>query len=136
MIVANKLIDPKLDFNIPDRLEDFLVLMDKFYIKALSSIDMFDTNKTILWNMEQKQAFAKFFYHARGHFYKFLWCIGSRSKTKTMKDMVLENIKEEFGDEKKSHEQLYLDFAKALGVTLDNEIWEEKYYLPFLQRVR
>src|ERR1700722_4217338 len=118
MILAGKLIDQKLDFNIPEKLEDFLVLMDKSYKEALSKIDMFDINKTVLWNREQKQAFVKLFYHARGHFYKFLWCVGSRSKIKATKDKVLENIQEEFGEEK-SHEQLYFDFAKALGVSLE-----------------
>ena len=123
----------QLCVDVPKKLEDFLTLMDKSYKEELLEIDMFDTTKTVFWNEEQKQMFAKLFYHARGHFYKFLWCIGSRSFVRATKNKILENIQEEFGEEKKSHEQLYFDFAKVLGVSLEKEIYEEKFYLPFLR---
>lgn len=130
---ANKIKKQQLCVEVSEKLEDFLIAMDNSYKEALTNIDMFNVSKTVFWNEQQKRIFANLFYHARGHFYKFLWCLGSRSSELTTKNKVLENIKEEFGEEKKSHEQLYFDFAQAVGVSLEKEIYEEKFYLPFLR---
>lgn len=124
---------PSLRENITHNLADFLRMMDFSYQEAISKIDLFNIHKTALWNTKQKQYFAQLFYHARGHFYKFLWCIGIMSSEINIKNKVLENISEEFGEEKKSHEKLYFDFALSLGVNLEKEIYEEKFYLPFLR---
>jgi hypothetical protein len=129
----NGLKKQQLCVKVPEKLEDFLTAMDSFYKAALINIDMFNVSKTAFWDEKQRQTFVNLFYHARGHFYKFLWCIGSRSSELTTKNKVLENMREEFGEEKKSHEQLYFDFAQAVGVSLEKEIYEEKFYLPFLR---
>jgi len=71
-----------------------------------------DFGKTL--NLEQKQKFARQFYHTRGHFYEMLWFLGSLAPSFEYKKVVLQNITEEFGG-KKSHENLYWDFAKELG---------------------
>jgi len=49
------------------------------------------------------------------------------------KEVILQNIQEEFGRHAPSHEKLYLDFAKGHGVDLTYELIEERWYLPFLR---
>lgn len=115
------------------KLENFLRKSDDEYRKKISEIDLFDIKKTSQWTDQQKKTFARMFYHARGHFYKFLWYIGSRSSEQETKEKIIENIKEEFSETNKSHDLLYLDFAKNLGVNLDKEIYEENFYRPFLR---
>lgn len=119
---------------IPEKLQDFLIFVDENYKNEITRISMFDSEKHSAWNNEQKNIFIKLFYHARGHFYKFLWCIGSRTNNGMIKNKVLENIQEEFGEEKKSHEKLYFDFSDFFGIDLRKEIFEEKFYLPFLRK--
>jgi len=94
----------------------------------MENIDLFNAKLTQNWSLEQKQHFVKVFYHSRGHFRDFLFFLGNFAPNKKIKLIFLENIREEFGDDNLSHEQLYLDYAKTLGVDLKPEIIEEKYY--------
>jgi len=74
------------------------------------------------------------FYHARGHFYKFLWLLGNVAPDKDAKAQVLENIDEEFGGDGLSHEHLYYEFAQALGIDVSDEFFHEPNHLPTLQQ--
>lgn len=114
-------------------LSDFLTTIDNEYIKTIARIDLFDPKKTSHWTQEQKKLFVYLFYHARGHFYKFLWYMGARSSSQETKDRIIENIKEEFSETDQSHDTLYLNFARSLGLNLEKEIYEEKFYRPFLR---
>jgi len=114
-------------------LDDFLMAIDSNYQNEVNTIDLFNPNLKKKWTQEQKTLFVQLFYHARGHFYKFLWHVGTLAQDPELKKNVLHNIAEEFGEKGKSHEQMYLDFAKSLNVDLIKEIYEEKFYLNFLR---
>ena len=94
-------------------------------------IPLFDMNSVKSLTPEQKAYFAKVFYHLRGHAHELLWITGSSSPNLEAKSAILDNYTDEFGKTGKSHEQLYLKFAKALDVDLSTEYAHEKFYLPF-----
>ncbi len=74
----------------------------------------------------------KLFYHARGHFHDFLWYVGNFAPDHKQRQKVLANIAEEFGSSK-SHEQLYFEFAQAVGTDLSKEVVGGENYLPFIR---
>lgn len=57
--------------------------------------------------------------------------MGNFAPDKRTKEMVIENIRDEFNRDGLSHEQLYLLFAQSFGVDLTNELLEENAYFPF-----
>jgi hypothetical protein len=115
------------------KLHQFLTSWDQAYQEKLNGIDLFKRELTSEWSKTQKQFFAKVLYHQRGHFSDVLWYMGNFAPNAKAKEMVLENIRDEFGKQGMSHESLYFDFAKSLGVDLTYELIEEKMYLPFLR---
>ncbi len=116
-----------------DSLRLFLEEWDQDYIAKQNDIPLFDPQLTGKWSAEQKKYFAKVFYHARGHFHGFLWYMGNHAPDAESKKMVLHNIAEEFSLNGRSHEQLYIDFAKSLGADLSNEFANEEHHLPFIK---
>lgn len=112
-------------------LNHFLTTWDNAYKNELEKIDLFKIDLTKYWSKQQKQLFTKIFYHIRGHFHDFLWHMGNHAPSTQAKQMILQNIAEEFGIKGRSHEQLYFDFSACLGVDLNEEISSEKHYLPF-----
>lgn len=116
-----------------DGLQSFLDGWDKKYLEEVSKIPLFDQNLTKNWSEKQKSDFIKIFYHVRGHFHDFLWYMGNHAPDKKSKEIILKNMLEEFGEDKKSHEQLYLSFAKSMNVDLCQEIASDENYLSFLR---
>ncbi len=114
-------------------LEQYLTWWDENYKKCVSQIPLFDPQKTAQWSSAQREYFVKTFYHVRGHFHSFLWFMGNIAPNKEAKQMIVQNIMEEFGENGLSHERLYYEFAKSLSVDLSNEITKHQYYLPFIQ---
>lgn len=113
-------------------LQEYLVQWDERNRIAHRSIALFDPEKTSRWSQSQKVTFAKLFYHARGHFYDFLWYMGNFAPNIVQRKKIIANITEEFGSAK-SHEQLYVDFASAVGADLSQEIVDNQSYTPFLR---
>lgn len=113
-------------------LNSFLENWDKTYKAELQKIDLFNVELTKKWSLQQKQLFIKIFYHIRGHFHDVLWYMGNHAPNAQAKQMILENISEEFAIHGRSHEQLYFDFADSVGVNLNEEISTEQHYLPFV----
>ncbi len=113
-------------------LEDFLLAWDNEYKAQTMKIPLFNENITSQWTTQQKQYFVKILYHQRAHFDDVLWYLGNFAPNSMSREMILDNIRDEFGKNGRSHEQLYLDFAKDMGVDLTFELLEEKYYLPFI----
>lgn len=111
-------------------LDEFLSFLDERYQEKIATNALFDPAKTQHWSAEQRAFFCRVFYHLRGHFHDFLWLIGNYAPTVDAKTVVLNNIREEFG-QPRSHEQLYGDFAHALGVNLAQEMLSEAHYLTF-----
>lgn len=117
---------------IPESLNRFLSQSDRDYRKSLTSIPLFDSQKTSAWNNEQKKYFACIFYHLRGHFINFVWYIANFSSDEHTKTLLIKNIHEELGIGKRfSHEVLYERFAKEFGADIHDEIINETHYLPF-----
>jgi len=110
-------------------LEEFIESADLAYKEKLKNVPLFSAQNTPL-SLEKKQLFCKVFYHLRGHFHEFLWIMGNFLPNEHLKQIILNNISEEFGM-RCSHEQLYVRFAEALGVDIIEEIKEEKHYLDF-----
>ena len=113
-------------------LESYLQSWDAAYNEESVKIPLFNPSNRTQLTSAQKQLFAKAFYHARGHFYRFLWMVGSFAETEDEKRVVIDNIMEEFGGRHRSHERLYFDFAESLGVDVVAEIQSETAYAPFL----
>jgi pyrroloquinoline quinone (PQQ) biosynthesis protein C len=116
------------DFN---NLSEFVTHWNLLYREQLQDIPLFNTALTSKWPLATKQQFVKIFYHLRGHFDKFLWLMGNFAPDFETKQIILKNIAEEFGETRRSHEQLYFDFANALAIDLKEEIITEDDYLPF-----
>lgn len=117
-----------------EALAHFLRNWDADYLQKINEISLFNPKLTRCWSLEQKQYFVKIFYHSRGHFRDFLWYMGNFAPNKQIKTIILENIAEEFNEEGLSHEQLYLDYARTLGVDLTQDIVDEVHYLPEMKQ--
>ena len=102
-------------------IRSFIKTWQKEYETQLKQIPLFDTEKTAQWTSQQKKCFARTFYHARGHFYKFLWLLGNKAPNAQFKSIILDNIKEEFAENGTSHEKLYYYFAEQLGEDVRKE---------------
>jgi pyrroloquinoline quinone (PQQ) biosynthesis protein C len=115
-------------------LAEFLQQWDEQYQEQASQIELFNPAWVASWTEKQKIFFTQAFYHQRAHFVNFLWYLGNVAPDSKSKQMILNNIKDEFGGERGfSHEQLYLNFAESMGVDLTNEFIDPQYYLPFLK---
>ena len=115
-------------------LDDFLMDWDKKYKAVADTLLLFRRELVSQWSLEQRRYFIKIFYHSRGHFNDFLWHIGNFAPDKKSKDIVLENISEEFNGSYLSHEQLYLDFALSEGVDLSREYTDNQYNIKKMQQ--
>lgn len=114
-------------------LDSFLKDWDRDYQSRIQEVELFKPESTSNWTKEQKVLFTKAFYHVRGHFHDFLWFIGNHAESKHVKDIILKNISEEMNGSARSHELLYIDFAKSLGVDVEREFIEEEAYLDSIR---
>ena len=115
-------------------LNSFLMDWDAKYKEGTDTILLFKKDLISQWSLEQRQYFIRIFYHSRGHFNDFLWHLGNFAPDKKSKDMVLENISEEFNGSFLSHEQLYLNFALREGVDLSREYIDNQYNIKKIKR--
>lgn len=113
-------------------LKDFIHICDENYQGSLVNIKLFDNDWTASWQQGMREKFVKIFYHLRGHFHDFLWILGNFAPDQERKQMILANIQEEFGGDRQSHEQLYIDFGQSLGVDLIQEMKAPQYQLDFV----
>ncbi|ELR97577.1 iron-containing redox enzyme family protein [Gloeocapsa sp. PCC 73106] len=116
-----------------EELENFLNEWDKTYLNSLKNIPIFNSKTTQNWTEDQQRLFIKLLYHVRSHFGEFLWHLGNFAPNVQMKEMILENIRDEWGKDGPSHEQIYLNLAHQMGVDLTYECVEQENYLPFLR---
>ena len=112
-------------------LEEYLMSWDEHYLRAVRSIPLFDPEVTRKWVPEQRQYFVQLFFHLRGHFGEVLWALGNASPDEDFKDIILDNMRDEFGGKGRSHEQLFQELARSLGCDLSTEYVDDKFYLPF-----
>lgn len=112
--------------NFQENLNEFLIQWDNDYKKNVIGLNLFNRDLVKKWSNSQRQFFIKIFYHSRGHFKDFLWHLGNYAPNKNIKDIILKNIEEEFGEDK-SHEELYLDFCAEEGIDLSTEYIDNKY---------
>ncbi len=109
----------------PESLSTFLQQWDADYAATIKPYNIFQPEITAQWDSAQRKKFVRYFYHIRGHFFKFLWLLGNEAPDKTAKDKIVDNIVEEFGGDALSHERLYTIFACEVGV---EDIQEEFLY--------
>ena len=114
------------------KLQNFIKQWEVIYKQEQAKIPLFQLETGKKLSLEQKQKFVKQFYHIRGHFYEMLWVLGSLAPSFEYKKVVLQNITEEFGG-KKSHENLYWDFASELGVDIQSEVLDQTNNLKYIQ---
>src|SRR3989344_2924778 len=114
-----------------ETLNQFLENWDLVQREEHGRIPLFNPSLTKTLTSSEKSHFVKVFYHLRGHFHDFLWFIANHAPNAEAKQTILDNINEELGGNKKSHEQLYFDFANSLGVDLMDEVVNQTSYLPF-----
>jgi len=114
-------------------LETFVNNWASNYELALNKLDIF-SKKELNWTLDKKQKFILLIHHFRGNFYHFLWYVGSLSPNKEFKDIVLQNITEEFNGKAPSHDQLYMQFAREFGIDTTKEILSEANYHDFARK--
>lgn len=86
------------------------------------------------WDAAQR--FCRLFYHARGHFYRFLWIMASWAPPGKQQDVIMRNIADELGTlgkDHQPHEQLFFQFAERIAPDIRDEVLTEAHYLPFLR---
>lgn len=117
------------------KFDDFLLKWDEEVVGLSSEVRLFNPDVASSLSLSQKQKFIKVFYHLRGHFHDFLWYMGNTAEKAEDKKVIVANIMEEFGGGRKSHEQLYFDFAKSFGVDIEREeIINEESHLDFAKK--
>ncbi len=126
LLLMNQVIDNKT-------LDQFVQNWKIEYQSQAQNFKLFQPD-TINWNVENKAKFAKLFYHIRGHYYQYLWYLGSTAPTPDYKKVILENVIEEFGQGSVSHDQLYMRFAKDCGVDIIPEILSEASNVEFIRK--
>lgn len=112
-------------------LDNFIGEWQKNYESDVKEISLFNPNVTKNWSKKKQGEFAKLFYHLRGNFHHFLWYIGNHSPNASVKQIVVDNIAEEFSINGRSHELLYYDFSNEVGINIADEIQTKICYLPF-----
>ncbi|HRE41570.1 MAG TPA: CADD family putative folate metabolism protein [Ignavibacteria bacterium] len=72
---------------------------------------------------EQLQEYAKQYYHFVKHFPRFVSCVHSNCDDFETRQMLMQNLADEEGykSEFKNHPELWMDFAKSLGLT-ENDV--------------
>ena len=113
-------------------IDSFLSEWDDEYAAQVQKLRLFDPKWTSNWTPDQRAEFANVFQHVRGHFHEFLWHLGSFAPTFDYKQVVLNNLAEEFGGRRSSHEQLYRRFALAMGGKPEQAASEGLGDLPFV----
>ena len=99
---------------------NYLLLKVDQYNSKMSELRLFSRTNTLDWL--QKQTFAIVFYHIRGHFSELIWLLGNFAPSVEYKQILLQNIAEEFGGTGISHEQMYLNFVNSFISTIRIEI--------------
>ena len=115
-----------------ETLSQFVAQWLHGYQTRIKAIDLFNPALSKTLSHEQQQFFVKAFYHVRGHCNDFFWFVANHG-TFEMKELILDNTAEEFGAKGRSHEQLYYEFAEALGVNITDEVVNETTHLPFVR---
>ena len=113
-------------------LKQFLKKWENTYKAGLADVLLFSPGVGSTLSNQQKQHFAKAFYHIRGHFHNFLWYMGNHAPNQAAREIILSNIAEEFGGDRCSHEQLYYRFSHELGVDIEQEVISEAAYADYI----
>lgn len=112
----------------------FLKERDRVYTQNVSKLWLFSDKAGLTFSELQKKRFAQVFYHIRGHFHDFLWYLLNFAPNAKTKKLILDNINEEAGEDRLSHEQLYGRFAAPLGVDIHDEFINKTHSLPFVTK--
>ncbi|MBI2148881.1 iron-containing redox enzyme family protein [Candidatus Woesearchaeota archaeon] len=113
-----------------ENLKQFLEQWDMMVSKNYKEIKLFNPEFTTNITIDQMKHFFKVFYHLRGHFHDFLWYMGNNAPDENSKDIILDNLKEEFG-KNRSHEQLFWQSAEVINIDLAEELIYQKNYIDF-----
>ena len=81
----------------PLNFEDFITNWDLVYEGEIKHIKLFNEQYNRTLTEQQKAYFVKAFYHIRGHFHDFLWFMGNHAPSLPVKEIITNNIAEEFG---------------------------------------
>lgn len=118
---------------ISSQFNDFLNDWDHRYQSVVSKNPLFDNKITASWTSQQKQLLVGYLYHIRGHFHDLLWEMGTSAPSSEYKEMIITNIRDEFGGRGLSHEHMYFLFARHFNIELQNELVENRYYADFIR---
>lgn len=114
-------------------LSDYVSAWEENYQQKVGRLPLFDPALTRQWTMAQRQFFVKAFYHIRGHCNDFFWFVANHTSDIRVKEIILENTREEYGKDLLSHEQLFYQFAEAMGCNMHEEVVNQTTNLPFIQ---
>ena len=111
----------------------FLSDWDKRYQGVVQKNPLFHPEITTQWSIAQKKQLVGYLYHIRGHFHELLWEMGNSAPDSDFKEMIIDNIRDEFGGNGLSHEKLYYLFAEHFGLDLTLELLDNRYYADFIK---
>ncbi|MBA3537165.1 MAG: iron-containing redox enzyme family protein [Tatlockia sp.] len=112
--------------------EEFITNWDLAYEREIQHIKLFNEQYNCTLSEKQKAYFVKAFYHIRGHFHDFLWFMGNIAPDIQIKEIIINNIAEEFGGNYGSHEKLYYLFAESMNIDIQEEIENETTYEHYI----
>ena len=119
---------------ITETLSSFIDGQNSQYQNAVDKLPLFDPQRVANFDLKTKQSFVRIFYHIRGHFHHFLWFMLNFAPNQKEKEIILDNIREEAGGNKLSHEALYHIFAKQFDVDVMDEYVNKTHCLPFVNQ--
>jgi len=117
------------------KLTEFLASWESSYREETARISIF-TPEVNQISKDQAKQFCRLFYHARGHFYRFLWIMASWAPSNKYQTIIMRNIADELGalaEHHQPHEQLFFHFAECIDPDIREEVVDSEHYLPFLR---
>lgn len=116
-------------------LKAFLASWETAYHAETQKIPLF-TGAMRGIEADQAKLFCRLFYHARGHFDRFLWTVASWAPPGAHQAVLMRNIGDELGtlsEHHQPHEQLFFCFAEHIDPHIREEPLTCAHYLPFLR---
>lgn len=115
-------------------LVEFLHSWESDYQKQANNVPLFAGVVEDI-NRDQAKLFCRLFYHARGHFHRFLWIMASWAPKGECQGIIMRNIADELGtlgEDHEPHEQLFFRFAECIDPDIRQEVLSNEHYAPFL----
>ncbi|MEB3826155.1 iron-containing redox enzyme family protein [Phormidium sp. CCY1219] len=101
------------------------------YAQSLNAMKLFTAHEQL--TKEQQIYFVQLVYHLyRLSSQEILWYLGNHAPNLTIKQSIIDNIREEMGGAGRSHEEMYHNFAVAVGIDIKSKYFMDDTYPSFV----